>query len=229
MARYEVPIDLGEVPVINTLDDLQAATGVLALGNAAYIVGETIESTLGTIVTPERKINALVYGLNQVNREWVAGPPASRTVDASSDIGVHGNPYQPWRYTTSDYLHYHQTPRVDGQMVVTFANATPAYMDDQSNANRRLTDLLAQGRTDRRYADPASFRQATLGAGGTVLFRLNEGETGLPLLHSFQTIGGGSRDAEITPLYRLENSGVGTGDGLGQILSAILRSLGSIR
>ncbi len=218
MAKFEVPIQMGEVPVVDTIDALHSAAAALAMGNAAYVVADTISSDFGSVTQHNQKLNALVYGLDQTSRGWQAGPPRTRTVDATQDLGMHGNPYRPG-YTT-DYLHYHRTPRVDGGLTVTFADATYAYMEDQAYVNRRLTALLAEGKTDPRYADPESFRQVALGVGGVVLFRLNEGQGGLPLLHSFQTTGGGSREAEITPVYRFDDYPYGSSISA---LEAILR------
>lgn len=207
MARIEVPVQMGEVPIISSVDELHAAAEVLATGNAAYVVSDSIDSVYGPVVSHERKVAALLYGLNLAKKEWTAHDTTTHTMDAASDIGMHGNTYQPGWLASGDCLHYHRTPRTDGQVRVTFARATEAYMAAPATDSDRLTQLLAEGKTDPRYADPESFQRVVLGAGGVVVFRLNEGPAGLPLLHSFETIGGGSRDAEITPLYRSDPGG----------------------
>ncbi len=203
MAKDVVPIQMGEVPMIQTLDELQAAAEVLATQTAAYVISGAVESPYGLPITDnQQKIGALVHALNMRTYGWTADSSISETKDKHSDIGMHGNPYIPGS-TPPDYLHYHRTPQIDTGTVlrVTFADATEAYAGDLAEIDDRLTKLLAEGKTDPRYADPESFRQISFRV-GAVCFRLNQGPTGAPLLHNFETVGEGSRTAEITPILR---------------------------
>lgn len=205
MARHEVPIQMGEVPVIRDLNELNAAVAGLAVRNAAYSLPETIDSPFGALDVPRQRL-ATRFGLELAQSGWYTERPDLREVDAGSDIGMHGNPYFPGNGHTEDYIHFHHTPVMDEDTVlrVTFADSRPGYMNGTRRSNRRLTDLLREGKTDPRLADPDSFRQVTVHGGQSVLFRLSARGTGLPLLHSFDTVGPGVRQAEITRMYQPE-------------------------
>lgn len=210
MAKNIVNIDFQPIPVIGTVNSLLDAAHVLEFSNAAYVIPEIVESESGPpLRTTEKKVEVVRQGLNMASKSkggfWIVGESSLRTVIAETDLGVHSNP---WDLTMPpDYIHYHDSPRIDGEMRVTMMDPQPAYMRrgaNRSPVDRRLTQLLAEGQTDPRYVKPDTVRQAVLHAGQAVLFRLNEGPGGPALIHEFRTEGGGSRDADITPIFRVQ-------------------------
>lgn len=204
MARYEVDIFPGEIPVARDADALLRAASLLAVKNTAVILPETIDTDLGIIDTTARKLTALVWALNQQksSRRWAALQSTSWQVDATSDLGMHGNPFNSSWQRSIDYLHYHRTPK--GATLITTAEAGLEYRTAQPDyVHERLNDLLKQGKTDPRFANPDSFQQAVIGTPDKALvFRLND-RTDVPLLHDFRTLFNIPRIAEITPIIDL--------------------------
>lgn len=204
MSRNTVNIEFGAVPTIATWNEMQDATAELARKNAAYVVAQSLEvgNGLPPFTTTLQKVGAAIYGLNKISQQWFPGLPISYRLDATADVGFHGNLSS--TDLTQDVLFYDHTPVADEPVTVTFADAMPSYpYASPETINLYLTRLLAEGQTDPRYADPESFRQVALTAGQSVLYRLNDRKSGLPLLHDFRT-GDGIRDVEVTPIFRMD-------------------------
>lgn len=186
MSKYEASIEYGEIPVTKTADELLVAASTLAVKNSAIIIPKEIETSNGPIVGQGFKMAVLLAGLNKdLVGSWMNSNAWFRESTPSSDVGFHGNPYNPV-LGTDDHLRWHA--QADGSLELTVAQAQPGYVQNREYANRALTDLLRQDRTDTRFADPATFKRATLGPEDTVVFRFSEGgPDGNPLLHDFRT------------------------------------------
>jgi hypothetical protein len=206
MAKNEVQIEFGEVPRIRHTDELIAVAQRIAVSNCAVVIPSSIETAqLGPITDNQRKMNVMVSALNnnrRVRGAWVSGEPEYREQTANGDYGMHTNPYDPAHQSTPHVLRWHHTPI--GSTVATFAEIGPEYLANQGRANRRLTELLAEGLTDPRYADPSSFMRAEIGEDESVLFRFDAGtvEAPRPYLHGFETTSS-LRVASLADIYRV--------------------------
>jgi hypothetical protein len=194
-------VQIGEIPVIRHTDELAEAAAQLATQRCAYVLPATMQSHDAVTLREDKdRIEALQNALNNSRPHWTATQFNHKIVTPNMDIGMHGNPpFDENPPGFMDYLQYHHTPR--GSHVVTIAHGLPLYVQERRIANRFLTPLLHENKTMINYADPDTFQRATLGPGDSVVFRLNDPEDGLCLLHNFQTTSL-SREIVLTALER---------------------------
>lgn len=206
MAKHEVPIEFSDAPRVSHVDEFMGAAQSLAVRNCVYVVPITVESPQGPVSTQERKIAALVWALNnnrRVRGVWANDEPERRRQNPGSDYGMHSNPYDPAFQPTHHYLRWHHTPF--GSTVGVFAQVGPAYLEDMRYADRRLTELLSEGLTDPRYADPTSFTRAEIATGESLVFRFDDGTPpqSHPYLHAFTTTSH-FRYVDLTDIFRVD-------------------------
>lgn len=187
------------IDTLVSTEQFARAAAQLAVRNSVFILPRRIASPQG-VLEGDNRLHAIVNSLNEISSTWDTLHNAPRVITPEQDLDMHGNPYEDYMLSP-DYLHYHHTPA--GSVRVTFAKARTDYLTESAIAKPILTKALRQGKTDPRYADPDTFETAEIQPGESLIFRLNEPSTSLPLLHDFTTASA-QRTAEITAIYRLD-------------------------
>jgi len=188
MAQKSVDIHPQQIPVIDTYEGLTAAARELAVRPSAYILQLLISDELSEVpLGHRRQVNMVTYALNLANPRWTTlGRP--RELVVPDDVsGVSSEPFDESIQPNSDLVVGRYV--LSGLVRATFFTPTDAYLQDRGSANRRLSELLADGRTDPTLVDPDNVLQGEVAEGQMLLYRPNEGGQGRLLAYNLEVPG----------------------------------------
>ncbi len=185
MSSREVDVQFGEVPVIQTVDNLISAAGMLVLSHYAceLRLNEECLSMHGDRVDePGMTIQALHWALAYQfpAKSWHLDDPIPLEGSHEDDDGLHVDEMIPGIVSIGCHVTDH-----NNAVESVFASPTSRFV--KSKDEPRLTKLLDSRKTDSSLVKPKSFRKTSFSSGGIVAFTYTY-PGARPQLHRFRTL-----------------------------------------
>ncbi|HSW65825.1 MAG TPA: hypothetical protein VLI54_01640 [Bacillota bacterium] len=187
MTRNAIDIQPRPIAVLETYEHLVIAGRRLAHHCGFFVLGTSLRASDGIrTFDARRQVKNVLNSLDVGAAEWTTFTHRPESDASARSPRVQSDTFNPRSTPNTDLVvGRHQ---LAGWMTATFMAPTRAYLEDRVRADARLSELLAEGKTDPTLVDPEHVYQSSVLEGQMLIYRPLEGK-GAPILYAFEPAG----------------------------------------